>query len=179
MGAVPLPDSALPGPHAVPPADVGRLDAGAFPGPPRQGRPSLIEQARWTRSRVADLCQRAEGTRQRAAALMHETAALMLAVEQIQWPMPREELLGRSEYARLLARVQTMPVIEQAKGILMAQSGCGPEAAFDLLRRVSQRSNVPVRKLAAEIVARAAEDSRAGFQPGRRASRGELHSSAL
>jgi hypothetical protein len=45
-------------------------------------------------------------------------------------------------------------VIEQAKGILMAQHGCGPEEAFDLLRRASQRFNVPVRVLAARLVHR-------------------------
>jgi len=45
-----------------------------------------------------------------------------------------------------------MPVIEQAKGILMAQHDCGPEGAFDLLRRASQRFNVPVRVLAARLV---------------------------
>jgi AmiR/NasT family two-component response regulator len=35
-----------------------------------------------------------------------------------------------------------MPVIEQAKGIIMAQQRCGPEEAFDLLRRVSQDSQI-------------------------------------
>jgi len=45
-----------------------------------------------------------------------------------------------------------MPVIEQGKGILMAQHGCDPEEAFDLLRRASQRFNVPVRVLAARLV---------------------------
>jgi hypothetical protein len=43
-------------------------------------------------------------------------------------------------------------VIEQAKGIIMAQDGCGPEEAFDVLRRASQRTNVKVRELAAQIV---------------------------
>jgi len=43
-------------------------------------------------------------------------------------------------------------VIEQAKGIIMAQYRCEPEEAFDLLRRVSQRTNVKVRELAAQIV---------------------------
>ena len=52
------------------------------------------------------------------------------------------------------AQLDTMPVIEQAKGILMAQHGCGPEEAFDLLRRGSQRFNVPVRVLAARLVHR-------------------------
>jgi two-component system, response regulator / RNA-binding antiterminator len=52
------------------------------------------------------------------------------------------------------AQLGTTPVIEQAKGILMAQHGCGPEEAFDLLRRASQRFNVPVRVLAARLVHR-------------------------
>jgi len=66
----------------------------------------------------------------------------------------RRELLQRSAYARLQARLQTMPVIEQAKGIIMAQSACSDAEAFDMLRRVSQRSNVPVRELAAQLVAK-------------------------
>jgi len=45
-----------------------------------------------------------------------------------------------------------MAVIEQAKGIIMAQNGCRPDEAFDLLRRASQRSNIKVRELAAQIV---------------------------
>jgi AmiR/NasT family two-component response regulator len=48
--------------------------------------------------------------------------------------------------------MESMPVIEQAKGIIMAQHRCGPEEAFDLLRRASQRTNVKVCVLAAQIV---------------------------
>ena len=66
---------------------------------------------------------------------------------------PRQEVLRRSGHARLLARLETMPVIEQAKGIIMSQSGCGEQDAFELLRRASQHSNVPVRDLAARLVA--------------------------
>jgi hypothetical protein len=76
-----------------------------------------------------------------------------------------QQLLRRSGYARLLARLDTMPVIEQAKGVVMAQSGCTEAEAFDMLRRASQRSNVPVRDIAASIVARAAgQASPAGLQ---------------
>jgi ANTAR domain len=53
---------------------------------------------------------------------------------------------------RLRARLVSMPVIEQAKGIIMTQQGCGPEEAFDLLRRVSRRSNVKLHVLAGQIV---------------------------
>jgi hypothetical protein len=56
------------------------------------------------------------------------------------------------ECERLKARLRTMPVIEQAKGIVMAREGCGPEEAFDLLRRSSQRANLKVHVLAAFLV---------------------------
>lgn len=64
------------------------------------------------------------------------------------------ELLQDVAYARLLAKLETLPVIEQAKGILMAQSNCTADEAFAMLRAASQRSNVKVRDLAQEIVGR-------------------------
>ena len=68
----------------------------------------------------------------------------------------RRQQLHDSAFARMRARLDTMPVIEQAKGILMAQNGCDPDAAFDMLRRASQRSNIRVSELAATIVRRTA-----------------------
>lgn len=65
------------------------------------------------------------------------------------------ELLHESQLARLLARLETMPVIKQAKGVLIAQNGCDADEAFTMLRSASQRANVPVRELAADIVRRA------------------------
>lgn len=67
----------------------------------------------------------------------------------------QREQLHESAYARLQAKLESMPVIEQAKGILIAQTGCTPGEAFDMLRRASQRSNVRVSELAAGIVDRA------------------------
>jgi ANTAR domain len=49
--------------------------------------------------------------------------------------------------ARLRARLDTMPVVEQAKGIIMAREDCAPDAAFDLLRPVSQRANLKLHAL--------------------------------
>jgi hypothetical protein len=49
--------------------------------------------------------------------------------------------------ARLTARLDTMPVVEQAQGIIMAREGCAPEAAFDLLRPASQRANLKLHAL--------------------------------
>jgi len=64
------------------------------------------------------------------------------------------EILHESAYARLVARLESLPVIEQAKGILMAESSCTPDEAFSMLRSASQRANVRVRDLASEIVDR-------------------------
>jgi transcriptional regulator with GAF, ATPase, and Fis domain len=44
--------------------------------------------------------------------------------------------------------------IEQAKGILMAAQRCGPDEAFDILRRASQNQNRKLRAIAIEIVSR-------------------------
>jgi hypothetical protein len=52
-------------------------------------------------------------------------------------------------------------VIEQAKGIIMAQCGWPEDQAFDALRRASQRENVKVRDLAAQIVAKTARPASA------------------
>jgi len=64
----------------------------------------------------------------------------------------QRQLLHDSAFARLQAKHETMAVIEQAKGIIMVQKGCGPAEAFDLLRRASQRTNVKVHVLATQIV---------------------------
>jgi GAF domain-containing protein len=45
-------------------------------------------------------------------------------------------------------------VIEQAKGIIMATSGCSPDEAFNLLREQSQSQNIKLRDIAAELVER-------------------------
>jgi len=66
-----------------------------------------------------------------------------------------------SAYARLRSRLSSMPVIEQAKGIIMAQCGWTEEQAFDALRRTSQQGNVKVRDLAATIVARTVDSASA------------------
>lgn len=77
---------------------------------------------------------------------------LQATMDGFQQVQPAQELLRHSAFARLRARLDSMPVIEQAKGILMAQQQCGPDEAFDLLRRASQRANVRVSALAAQIV---------------------------
>jgi AmiR/NasT family two-component response regulator len=50
--------------------------------------------------------------------------------------------------------MRSRATIEQAKGILMARTRCGPDAAFDLLVRASQRENRKLRDIAGDLVAR-------------------------
>ena len=49
--------------------------------------------------------------------------------------------------------------IEQAKGMLMALHGIDASAAFDILRRQSQNTNVPVRVIATEFLEKVAGSS--------------------
>jgi ANTAR domain len=49
--------------------------------------------------------------------------------------------------ARLRARLDTMPVVEQAKAVVMVRVGCAPNAAFDLLRPASQRASLKLHAL--------------------------------
>ena len=52
----------------------------------------------------------------------------------------------------LEAALQTRPVIEQAKGVLIGLYRLTPDQAFAALVRVSQNHNVKVRSLAAALV---------------------------
>jgi GAF domain-containing protein len=68
------------------------------------------------------------------------------------------------EHARNMElAMQSRAVIEQAKGVLMAQRHVDADAAFDLLREASQRYNRKLRDIAA-----GAEAARALSPPGRR-----------
>ena len=87
-----------------------------------------------------------------AQARRFEQARARLQATFDKYTKGRRELLRQSALARLQAQVETMPVIEQAKGILMAQRRCGPDEAFDLLRRASQRANIKVIVLAKQMV---------------------------
>jgi AmiR/NasT family two-component response regulator len=50
--------------------------------------------------------------------------------------------------------MESRAMIEQAKGIVMATSHCGPDDAFAILVRASQRENRKLRDLASDMVTR-------------------------
>lgn len=61
---------------------------------------------------------------------------------------------------QLQQAMESRAVIEQAKGIIMGAQHCDAEAAFDVLRRASQRENRKLRAIAAEVVDRYASGLR-------------------
>ena len=58
----------------------------------------------------------------------------------------------QEEVEDLRAALETRPVIDQAKGILIGQQHCTPEEAFAMLTEASQRSNRKLRDVAQAIV---------------------------
>jgi transcriptional regulator with GAF, ATPase, and Fis domain len=59
----------------------------------------------------------------------------------------------RQLVVNLQLALESRAVIEQAKGILVAEHGCDPETAFKELSRMSQRTNRKVRDISADLVA--------------------------
>jgi transcriptional regulator with GAF, ATPase, and Fis domain len=59
-----------------------------------------------------------------------------------------------NQAAGLAVAMQSRETIEQAKGVLMATTGCSAEHAFQLLREQSQMENRKLREIAQEIVDR-------------------------
>ena len=73
----------------------------------------------------------------------------------------------------LQVALESRAVIEQAKGILVAEYGCSPDAAFRRLSALSQNTNRKLREIAADLVAGriqrrqlAGDESPAGAGPG-------------
>ena len=123
----------------------------------------LYAQVRATRRRAWVLAARHRAVRRTTARLLQQIHAARAQAEQVGelWLAAQSggDRLRYSAAARLQARLESMPVIEQAKGIIMAQCSWPEDQAFDALRRVSQRYNIKVRDLAAQIVAQTADSA--------------------
>jgi ANTAR domain-containing protein len=105
----------------------------------------LGERIAAVRASMEGNIQRLESSRSRMEFIRH----------QLRTARSRRERAQDAAHARLEARLAATRVIEQAKGILMAQTGCSPTEALLMLRRASQRSSLSVSELAAGIVDRA------------------------
>ncbi|MER5968490.1 ANTAR domain-containing protein [Streptomyces sp. NPDC002055] len=59
----------------------------------------------------------------------------------------------RREVAQLKRALETRPVIDQARGVLMATGQCTAEEAWAVLRDASQHSNLKMRTIAQHVIA--------------------------
>jgi GAF domain-containing protein len=90
--------------------------------------------------------ERAFGERdEQVGAMFASHAAIVLANANAYWD-------ARDLSSRLGEAMKSRAVIEQAKGILMANQRCAENEAFELLVRASQRENVKLRDVARRIV---------------------------
>ncbi|MGX1370241.1 response regulator NasT [Streptomyces canus] len=64
----------------------------------------------------------------------------------------------RTEVEQLRQAIRTRPVIDQARGVLMATHACSSDQAWDILREASQLTNTKLRKVAATVAAGAGGD---------------------
>ena len=93
-----------------------------------------------------------------ASSLVAGAVTLAGAVAGLVRALDRREHL-RTTCAQLEEALRSRAVIDQAKGVVMAERGCTADEAFGHLAQASQHRNVKVRELAAEVVAAAAGSS--------------------
>jgi len=77
----------------------------------------------------------------------------------------RLERLDLMDRDALRAMAASMPVIEQAKGIVMGCYGVDPDTAFAVLRRVSSSGNLKLRALAVSMVEAASSQTSSTQEP--------------
>jgi len=80
-------------------------------------------------------------------------------------PSPSDDHRDR-EIAQLRSALASRDVIGQAKGVIMVVHGCSADQAFAMLRALSQRTNVKLRDVAAQVVS---------DRPGTQGPTGEGH----
>ncbi|MFF0062357.1 ANTAR domain-containing protein [Streptomyces sp. NPDC005279] len=78
----------------------------------------------------------------------------------------------REELAGLRHALSTHPVIDMARGVIMATASCTPDQAWQVLVSVSQHTNIKLREIAQRIVESVAGDPPA--EPIRAALRSAL-----
>jgi hypothetical protein len=101
------------------------------------------------------------------------TSSLARHVSALDNAMALAEARGRA--ANLERAMQSRAVIEQAKGVLMARHRLDAGAAFAMLRDRSQRGDVKVADVAAQLVAEVVDPSLAAVTPARDAGHWDVN----
>lgn len=100
----------------------------------------LVDALREYRDVLADGDQRTSAARERVDVV----SSFLALIES------HDSLAG--EVSQLRQALASRPTIDQAKGVIMADRGCTPDEAFQLLRKLSMDTNVRVADVAAAIV---------------------------
>jgi AmiR/NasT family two-component response regulator len=103
---------------------------------------------------VTQLRESARQAQARAAVLRRRSEEVLAEAERTLANTPgsgRYAELAR-EVAGLRRALETRATIEQAKGIVIAATGCDPDAAFDVLVRQSQHENRKLHAVAEDLV---------------------------
>ncbi|MBO8193643.1 ANTAR domain-containing protein [Streptomyces oryzae] len=103
------------------------------------------------RTSAAAECSRRRAVPRAAAADAGSADAGSADLEREQLAAQVEEL--RAEVGQLRQALETRPVIDQARGMVMALAPCDAETAWQVLVRVSQHSNIKLRSVASALVA--------------------------
>jgi len=108
---------------------------------------------------MADLLSESARRAMERSVELRARSQVVLAEAQRTLDLRDRGLLGAGELRRLTDEVaglrramESRAVIEQAKGILMGSTGCGPDRAFEYLVRQSQHENRKVAEIAADLV---------------------------
>lgn len=113
---------------------------------------ALVDRADRAWAQAITNCENLERAMSRTRAFIPGHEAARHAAERTE----AEDRLRQLEETveGLMKRLESQGPIEQAKGIIIAQTHCTPDQAFEILRRASQRSNTKLRLLALDLVAR-------------------------
>jgi hypothetical protein len=113
------------------------------------------------RASITDRCLSAQlHARQILEQAAETQARLRATMADVREGRARRAPLHDAAYARLATRLATLPLVEQAKGILVAQIGCSSQEAGDVLRIAARGSETKLRELAAKIIDDAVRNSR-------------------
>lgn len=130
----------------------------------------LYGRAHAARSHARALCGRLNAANGEAAKMLRLIRATIDRVDQVGdvrlAVSPGAAQRRNTACARLRAELASMPVIEQAKGIVMALRGWPADQALDALRQASQEKSITLQEMAERIVALPQRSGHVPAQPG-------------
>jgi len=94
--------------------------------------------------------------RPRPTSPLLELAGVIPPCDGSGWTLAQQAAMAE-ELADMRRRLDTLPVIEQSKGLLMARFGIDSDTAFAVLRRWSSHTNLNLRDISRMLVEAAAE----------------------